>query len=222
MIANSERKIALSQYCTLRFERRRVHCKHPMHWDYLQSICSNIANPKVPPQLYNMAHSLRSFVQQLLCKVPDVRLGGEWWVALASRRGKDWGWQDRMEYTQRSIRAFASSGFWLSLDYLRYSTWWEIVAWLSRVMWVLIAARGGVEEVMKDSFFSGVDWKVPFNKLIAWFSKLSIVQVLTSCSEPFDDWTCAFVCSCCTRRMHRHPSGKLECGARTQMSGPSR
>merc|ERR1712224_642655 len=74
MVANSERKMALSRYCTLR----------------------NIANPKVAPRLYNMVPSLRAFVEQLLCKLPDLRLG----------------------------------------------------------------AHGGVEAVMKHSFFGGVDWKI--------------------------------------------------------------
>lgn len=78
IVANSERKVALSRYCTLR----------------------NIANPNVPPRLYTMAPSLRAFVQQLLCKVPKLRLG----------------------------------------------------------------ARGGVEAVMKNSFFSGVDWKTVYAK----------------------------------------------------------
>lgn len=78
IVANSERKVALSRYCTLR----------------------NIANPNVPPRLYTMAPLLRAFVQQLLCKVPKLRLG----------------------------------------------------------------ARGGVEAVMKDSFFSGVDWKAVYAK----------------------------------------------------------
>ena len=73
---------------------------------------------------------------------------------------------DRTAWSTHSAQLERLHPLAFDLVSITYSTWREIVAWLSRVMWVPIAARGGVEEVMKDSFFSGVDWKVPFNKLI--------------------------------------------------------
>ena len=41
------------------------------------------------------------------------------------------------------------------------------------------AARGGVEAVMKDSFFSGVDWKVLYRRyLLTWlcFEGVSTIE----------------------------------------------
>ena len=105
---------------------------------HLWTFRSNIANPKVPPRLYNMVPSLRAFVQQLLCKVPEMRLGGEWCLRglcrLAGGNGADFNNPDI---------SFEMKIFARACDGCSPTT-----------------ALGGVEAVMKDSFFSDVDWKV--------------------------------------------------------------
>ena len=61
------------------------------------------------------------------------------------------------QFTECSLNAFISFGFdSVSTTHILN----EKISEIARCVMCDTAARGGVEAVMKDSFFNGVDWKV--------------------------------------------------------------